>query len=227
MSKIQEKLDSLQPYINGVRYIEGMQIVDAVFKEGWNVPNSEVIRKELVDKELNYYMFFSDREGVTFDDLLDYVENIIKINIERENKYILLKAKVKELQVIFKENSLSKLKNLKFSFTEEDITPSFMEMDLTEELDNPNVVDVIIDRPMIEHREPEIHSSHEVEANPIPFDPGPIDGPTIHNSNGQNIELPPRHNKVELENYDIPDNIKSGPCSCGENQACPKCMDYK
>ena len=222
MSKIQEKLDSLQPYINGVRYIEGMQIVDAVFKEGWSVPNSEVIRKELVDKNLNYYMFFSDREGVTFDDLLDYVENIIKINIERENKHALLKTKVKELQVIFKENSLSKLMNLKFTFTEEDMTPSLMDMDLDDELDANLHSEPVVEVPMVEHREPEIHPSHEVEANPTPFDPGPI----IHNSNGQNIELPPR-NKVVLEEYDIPVEAKTGPCSCGENQACPKCMDYK
>lgn len=95
MSKIQQRLDSLQPYINGIRYVQGMQIVDAMFKEGWTVPNSEVIRKELVDKEQNYYMFFSEKEGVTFDDLLDYVQNIIKINIERENKNLLFKERVK------------------------------------------------------------------------------------------------------------------------------------
>ena len=50
MSKIQEMLDSLQPYVVGIRYLNGIQIVDAVFKEGWNIPNSDVIKKEFVDK---------------------------------------------------------------------------------------------------------------------------------------------------------------------------------
>lgn len=94
MSKIQEKLDSLQPYVVGIRYLHGMQIVDAVFKEGCSVPTSDTIKKEFVDEAQNYYMFYTEKEGVTIDDLLEYVEGIIGVNIEREKKYELLKLKV-------------------------------------------------------------------------------------------------------------------------------------
>lgn len=211
MTNIQEKLDSLQPFINGIRYIQGTQIVDAMFKEGWTVPNSEIIRKELVDKDQNYYMFFSENTSITFDDLLDYVENIIKINIERENKHALLKAKVKELQVVFKENSLSKLEKLKFTFSEDDLTPSLMEMDM--DLDEDFNEEPTEMKP-VEYVEEEIPTQQMVETKS-----------RVVNANGQNIELPPK--KVVLENYDLPPEAKVGSCSCGENEACSKCIDTK
>ena len=129
MSKIQERLDSLQPHIVGIRYIQGTQIVDAVFKDGWSVPDSDVIKKELVEKSSNYYMFFTEKEGVTIDDLLDYVEEIININIEREKKYELLREKVEELKVLFKEKSLQELQELKFTFNKPGVMPSLSDMD--------------------------------------------------------------------------------------------------
>jgi hypothetical protein len=74
-------------------------------------------------------MFFSDGEEVDIDDLLDYVQEVINLNIEREKKYELLKVKVDELKRIFKENTLTKLQRLKFTFNEPDIIPSLMDMD--------------------------------------------------------------------------------------------------
>ena len=122
-------LDSLQPYVVGIRYLNGIQIVDAVFKEGWNIPNSDVIKKEFVDKSQNYYMFYTEKEGSTIDDLLTYVEGIIDINIEREKKYILLKSKVEELKKLFKEKTLNELEELKFSFNKPGVMPSLSDMD--------------------------------------------------------------------------------------------------
>lgn len=218
MSKIQQRLDSLQPYINGIRYVQGMQIVDAMFKEGWTVPNSEVIRKELVDKEQNYYMFFSEKEGVTFDDLLDYVQNIIKINIERENKNLLFKERVKELQTIFKENSLNKLQTLKFTFSDELLTPSLMDVGISEDFNTSLGGETSDDVETTEEAAPVTNEVFE-EAKPVMMESRTI------TANGQNIELPPK--KVVLEDYSIPEENKLGDCSCGENEACNKCLDYK
>ena len=81
MSKIQERLNALRPYVIGIRYLQGIQLVDAILKEGWTVPNSQVIQKEKVDGEENYYMFFSENDDIDFDDLLDYVQEIINLNI--------------------------------------------------------------------------------------------------------------------------------------------------
>ena len=205
MSKIQSKLDSLQPYIVGIRYVQGMQVVDAVFKAGWTVPESDVIRKELVEEENNYYMFYTDKEGITFDDLLEYVEGIITINIEREKKHELLKSKVKELQDIFKKNTLSKLETLKFRFNEPDLVPSLSDMDI------------------------DLDEEPETPAQPIKEAPVEtlIEQPTNTTTTkvkGQEIELPPRDEKIVVEDYEAPTNIV---CKCGPDDVCPVCEEEK
>jgi len=94
MSNIQKTLDSLQPYVIGIRYLEGTPLVDAVFKEGWTVPDDNKVKKVRGNEEMNYYMLFSEVAGVGLDDLLDYVKKTIDLNIEREKKHDLLKEKV-------------------------------------------------------------------------------------------------------------------------------------
>lgn len=121
MSKnIQNRLNALQPYVIGVRFQNGMSIVDAVFTKGWTVPKSELILSNKGDaEELNYHMFFSQDENIGLDEILDYIEKIIGLNIEREKKHELLKVKVKELQDIFRQNPLSKLLKMKYVLPED------------------------------------------------------------------------------------------------------------
>lgn len=129
MSNIQKTLDSLQPYVIGIRYLEGTPLVDAVFKEGWTVPEDSKVKKVKGNDEINYYMLFSESSEIGLDDLLDYVKKTINLNIEREKKHDLLKEKVNELKDIFKKNSLDKLKRLKFNFNEEDLVPRLDDFD--------------------------------------------------------------------------------------------------
>lgn len=121
MSKnIQNRLNALQPYVIGVRFQNGVSIVDAVFTKGWTVPKSELILSNKGDaEELNYHMFFSQDENIGLDEILDYIEKIIGLNIEREKKHELLKVKVKELQDIFRQNPLSKLLKMKYVIPED------------------------------------------------------------------------------------------------------------
>ena len=220
MSKIQDKLDSLQPYIVGIRYIQGLQVVDAVFKEGWTIPNSDMINKELVDESQNYYMFFTEKEGITVDDLLDYVEGIIKINIEREKKHELLKLKVKELQKIFKDNSLSKLERPKFSFGEPDIVPSLLDMDVNLDDDaETDAVNEVVNEPVKpEPVEPEKIAETQIKIR------NESNNSSTANVNGQKIELPPK-GKIELEEHEAPTNVT---CNCsGPDEICPVCEEEK
>lgn len=242
MSKIQEKLDSLQPYVVGIRYVQGVQLVEASFTEGWIIPDSTVIRKEKIEE--NYYMFFSDIEGVNIDDLLEYIKSIIDINIEREQKHELLKQKVKELQILFKDNSLTKLEKLKFSFAEIDLVPSLLEMDsdiLTEiandnislpnatkvEIEAPYAADEYEDEDEEEKRVRLIEEQTYLEQQERLSEK--FNGPKGKNKNKvlNNVELPPRNQKVEVEVYDLPEELKTGECNCGPEEACPKCMDDK
>ena len=213
MSKIQEKLDSLQPYVVGIRYLHGMQIVDAVFKEGWSVPTSDIIKKEFVDESQNYYMFYTEKEGVTIDDLLDYVEGIIDVNIEREKKYTLLKQKVEELKKLFKDNSLTKLETLKFSFNEPSVMPSLSEMDDfdLEEEESIETEDIV---------ETTTEENFKVDNN---TNDSTVDNINIANVKGQKVELPPKNEKIVVEEYEVPKII----CKCGPDEVCPVCEEEK
>jgi len=211
MSKIQEKLNSLRPYVIGIRYVQGVQLVDAILKEGWMVPESKFIQAERVDGEDNYYMFFSDREDVDIDDLLDYVQEIININVEREHKFELLKLKVDELKKIFKDNSLTKLQRLKFTFNEPDVLPSLMDMDtITEEYDEP--VKVVEKE---ETSKKEIKKTEEVKTT--------NKQQTQQLSKNNGVELPPRGGKIELEEFNEPNVV----CKCGPDEMCPVCESEK
>lgn len=236
MITIQEKLDSLQPYITGIRYVEGIQLVEAMFTEGWLIPDSTVIRKEKIEN--NYYMFFTQAEGVTIDDLLDYVKSIIDINVEREKKHELLKEKVKELQILFKDNSLTRLQDLKFVFSEPNLVPSLLDMDsdILTEIENERVQQpkVEIEAPYSpeeyedEDEEERIARLREEQAY-IDSQKKLMNKATGKNSKTKvmnNIELPPK-GSIEVEVYDLPDEMKEGECNCGPEEACGKCLDSK
>ena len=136
MSSIQKTLDSLQPYVIGIRYLEGLPLIDRVFKEGWKVPDDQSITKVKGDEGMNYYMIYSEKKGVGIDDLLSFVDKTIKLNLEREKKQDLLRIKVEELKKLFKDNSLTKLSRLKFNFSEEDVISEF-DLNIDEEQQEP------------------------------------------------------------------------------------------
>ena len=61
-----------------------------------------------------FTIFYSETR--TFDQILEHVEvNVIKHNLEIEEKESLLRAKVEELKRVFESKSLDELNNLKFT----------------------------------------------------------------------------------------------------------------
>ena len=163
MSSIQKTLDSLQPYVIGIRYLEGLPLVDTVFKEGWTVPDDPKITKVKGDEGMNYYMIYSENKGVGIDDLLAFVDKTIKLNQEREKKHELLRLKVEELKRIFKETPLTKLSRLKFTFTEEDIVPPISDFDLNIE-DEPQTPIEAAPETTETYQEPIIYTAEMIDA---------------------------------------------------------------
>lgn len=252
MSNIQKTLDLLQPYVIGIRYLEGMPLVDVVFKEGWAVQEDPKIKMMKGNEEMNYYMLFSEVKGVGLDELLGFVDKTIKLNIEREKKHDLLREKVQELKEVFKRNTLDKLKRLKFAFNEEDLVPNLDEFDL-------DIDEDITPAPVVDYPEPieeMIYEESEYEEVPETF----TDAAEFLDENGQpialteeekeilaeearaernrkmieskkvsgkkplKVELPPKR-KIEMainENYD-----SDADCECGPDEACNKCIDNK
>ena len=248
MSKIQETLDGLQPYVIGIRYVEGVPVVDVVFKEGWTVPDDSNIKKVKGKEQINYYMLFSEVKGIGLDELLKFVEKTINLNIEREHKYELLTVKINELKEIFKHNSLDKLKTLNFSFEVDNLIPSIDMFELTNEvtgLDTPiealetpteviseNVaetpLDSFIDKDgrVIEMTEEEIEIAAEearAEKNRRYLESKKLKKETKKLST--KVELPIT-TKIEIpvthNEYE-----SDSECGCGENDACNKCIDTK
>ena len=250
MSNIQKTLDSLQPYVIGIRYLEGTPIIDVVFKEGWSIIDDPKISKIKGNEEMNYYMVYSEITGVTLDDLLAYVDKIIKLNQDREKKYDLLREKVNELKEVFKKNTLSKLKMLKFTFSEEEILPNISELD--------NDIDV---GPMIhDEHVSEMQEEEEIIETPptmpsLPPNVAYVDEngkpiemtaedkelleeearaernrrilekkkPAPINNIAKKVELPPKR-KVEIP---VSASDYESECGCGPTEACDKCIDHK
>jgi len=118
---IDKRIAELRPYVMGIRYVKDMPVVDVSIKEGWQVYQSDLIQYTASQKTPNYYMFFSDDKSVGFDELMNHVANVIKDNVEIEQKRDLLKAKITELQALFNEKSLEELSTLQFTFKENSI----------------------------------------------------------------------------------------------------------
>ena len=247
MSNIQKTLDSLQPYVIGIRYLEGTPLVDAVFKEGWTVPDEPNIRKAKGNEEMNYYMIFSEAEGVGLDELLAYVDRTIKLNQEREKKHDLLRDKVNELKEIFKKNSLAKLTRLKFSFSEEDLMPKLDDFDLDEDEISP--LPMVIPSSQIEQsfeeetiNETPVNNAAYLDENGNPIEMTDEDLEILEeearaeinrkvmgkknnpiSNMAKKVELPPKR-KIEMA---MADSDYDSECECGPEEACDKCIDKK
>ncbi len=232
MANIQETLNSLQPYLIGIRYLEGTPLIDVIFKDGWILLEDPLIKKMKGNDDLNYYMIFTEEQNLGLDDLIKYVESTIKLNQEREKKHELLKEKVNELKDLFKKNSLTKLKKLKFIFNEdiedEVLLPDLNDFD-TEEIEEssntiveePNTTISPLEQQLTQELTEEEKEILEEEAR------AERNRKLIQNrkQTPSKIELPPKPKKEMLVN--VTDNGYSGECECDENEACEKCIDRK
>jgi hypothetical protein len=251
MSNIQKTLDSLQPYVISIRYVDGTPVVDAIFKEGWTVPDDSKIKKIKGNDDMNYFMIFSEVESIGLDELLAYVDRTIKLNQEREKKHDLLRKKVNELKELFKKTSLTKLSRLKFGFEDEDLTPKLDDFDVDDEFDEqtfdePSVIQTFDEPSVIQ----EPNTKPSITSN-VPFldeDGKPIEmteeekemleeearaernrkvlenkKPKTINPIVKKVELPPKP-KPQLS---IADNDFETDCECGSEEACEKCIDQK
>jgi hypothetical protein len=243
MGNIQKTLESLQPYVISIRYLEGIPLIDAVFKEGWTIPDDPKIKKVEGDKSMNYFMLYSEQDGIGLDELLAYVDRVIKANQEREKKHELLRKKVTELKELFQKTSLTKLQRLKFTLGEEDLVPTLSEMSVDEMIDEPieeQVIETpieedIIEQPAVaqptqpaqfldENKQPipltdeekeMIEEERRAEINRQKFAKKPVNGVAAK------IELPPKRSLQTAVQTVYAD------CDCGPNEACSKCMDSK
>lgn len=246
MSNIQNALDSLQPYVIGIRYLKGVPLVDVVLNDGWTVIDDPKIKRVKGDESLNYHMIFSEEPGIGLDDLLAYVDKTIKANLDREKKHELLKAKVNQLKEIFKKTSLMKLERLKFTFGEEDeFNTSISDIDIDE-------TTVSIPQPKVELPVEEEFEEEKVQTQPATYldeNKQPIElteedreileeearaekNRKAIEAKKRNAETKPQPKKIELPPKRKVEMVSgqsqyNTDCDCGSNDACEKCIDSK
>lgn len=248
MKSLQETLDSLQPYVIGIRYLEGTPLVDVVFKDGWSVPDEPNIKKVKGNEEMNYHMIFSETKNVGLDELLTYVERTIKLNQEREKKHELLRQKVNELKEIFKKNSLARLTRLNFVFGDEELVPNLNDFDIDDDLEVPPLIDIKpsiqIENPLEEYIEEQpIKNAGYLDENGNKIELTEEEKEMLEedaraeknreiltnkknkpaNNMAKKVELPPKR-KIEMA---IADRDYDSDCDCEPNEACDKCIDKK
>jgi hypothetical protein len=215
---IEKRIKALQPYVIQMRFSNGVGIVDAVFKEGWKVPTSKVIDAiEGEDKSVNYYMFYTEKEDLGLDDVLDYIEQVINMNVEREKKYELLKVKTEELKDVFRKNPLSKLQTMQFVLGSEKLIPDVM----PEEFDDMSIIDEVT-VPEVQQPRQEEESIDEIPETTITDSEIQETQVPPRKVGNQVIELPPK-GKVELEDYSEVNVV----CNCIGDDMCPVCIEEK
>lgn len=205
MIDINQKLKELQPYVINIRFPDGVSVIDIEIKEGWNLPNSKYIGREPVPKSKNFYMLYPLVDGVGVNELLAYVETIIKLNIEREKKFELLTIKIKELERLFSISSLKKCESLEFVIPEiQEVSDALRLADIPLRVEEDEVVEV---------KAPEVKS--EPSAKPVD---------RVIKVNNEIVELPPKKGeKIILEEFEEVPII----CKCGPEDVCPVCVDTK
>jgi len=111
---LQERLNELRPYVTGIRFVKNLAVIDVILREGWNIFESDIVTYKPSANNPNYYMVFPKNPEDSVDLVLDHVEYVLGVNIEKEKKLSLLKAKIEELKVLFTNKPLNELERLKF-----------------------------------------------------------------------------------------------------------------
>ena len=113
---IQEKLNALRPYVTGIRFVKDLPVVDMLINEGWDMFESDSVSYKPSNNNKNYFMLFPKNPKDVLDVVISHAAHVINVNVEKENKLVLLRAKIEELKSLFTDKPLKELEKLKFVF---------------------------------------------------------------------------------------------------------------
>jgi hypothetical protein len=241
MTKIQETLNSLQPYLIGIRYLEGSVLVDVVLKNGWSIIESHGIKAVKGDESLNYYMFYSESPQIGLDELLVNVRKIINLNLEREKKQELLNNKIIELKRLFKQTDLKQLSKLRFTFGEDETSHNLYDED--EKFEEDTLTSIEEEIPFETPIETRVVSEpvQYLDENRQPIELTEEDREILEEEARAERNLMITRNKKKgssqsmsnVNQMELPRKTKYNPrlnnqsCDCGPDEACGKCIDSK
>lgn len=114
-----KEFSTLFPYLQSVRKLKEYLSFDVSFPVSWKLPKKFVDETKVMEQEstmTNHRMFsfISQIDEASVEQTSNNIQNIIKYNLEREEKELLFEKKVAELKVIFEKQTLGDLKFLSF-----------------------------------------------------------------------------------------------------------------
>jgi hypothetical protein len=115
-----KEFSTLFPYLQSVRKIEKYLSFDVAFPMDWKLPKKYVEEDKLMEQESKvpdhrFFSFVSEINEDNIEKTSENLRNIIKYNLDREEKDKLFQYKVDELKTIFEKQNLNNLKKLKFN----------------------------------------------------------------------------------------------------------------
>ena len=115
-------IEKTNKYLKSVRILKNYVSFDMIFPNSWIMLKKAPENIEILQNENNEGIVvtsFVCQNTKEYIDILERIlDNVIKTNIEKEEKERLFKSKVKELQNIFEKEKLDNLKSLKFDIEE-------------------------------------------------------------------------------------------------------------
>lgn len=114
-----KEFSDLLPYLQSVRKLKEYFSFDVMFPTTWKLPKKYVDENRLVEQESKmstqrFFSFVSEINEEDVERITTNIKNIVRYNLDREEKEKLFEDKVIELKTIFEKQTLKSLKNLKF-----------------------------------------------------------------------------------------------------------------
>jgi hypothetical protein len=140
-----KEFSELLPYIQSVRKIEKYLSFDISFPTSWKLPKKYVQEDKVMEQENKIagnrtFSFVAEINESDIEQVTENLQNIIKYNLEREEKDRLFQNKVDELKTIFEKQNLESLQNLKFDLKSKTLSKLKLD-DNEEELTTTRVVE--------------------------------------------------------------------------------------
>ena len=114
-----KELKDIFNYLVTVRVLKTYLSIDVEFPIGWKIPKKFVQEDKVMEQtssapDERLFSFVCEISEESIENTSSNLQNIIKYNLEREEKEKLFENKVNELKEIFDKQNLNNLKNLKF-----------------------------------------------------------------------------------------------------------------
>ena len=121
-----KEFSTLFPYLQSVRKLKNYLSFDLSIPNSWKLPKKYVDEEKIMEQESKIeghrlISFVTEISEDAVEKNTENIQNIIKYNLDREEKDRLFQMKVTELKTIFEKQSLGKLKNLSFEIRTEKI----------------------------------------------------------------------------------------------------------